>query len=128
METSRLIESSPRPAHASTFDTPGATDNLTEFLRARCAEIELEETRETISGRHSDWSVRHPWLRNLLYFGPSLGAIAGGVIRAAIEPGEPLVYCGLIAAGTLWGVGSCIHLRADKYHADAHYGGEFRYC
>lgn len=78
--------------------------------------------------RHSKWSIRHPWLRNLLYFGPSLGAISGGVIRAVIEPGEPLFYGSLFAIGALWGVGSCIHLVTDKFYADAHYGGEFRYC
>lgn len=132
LETSRLLgngcsTSSTTPSR--TFAAHTATENeLTEFLRARCAQIDLERATESVSGQQANWSVRHPWLRNLLYFGPSLGAIAGGIAQAVIAPDEPFAYSCLIAAGTLWGIGSCFHLRADKRFAETHYGGDFRYC
>ncbi|TWG78825.1 hypothetical protein L602_000900001290 [Cupriavidus gilardii J11] len=90
-------------------------------------QIRLVRSDDSGTSCHAEFSARHPWLRNLLYFGPAIGAVAGGIARAAIVPNEPLTYCGLLAFGTFWLAGSYVHLLADRSYAERRYG-EFHYC
>ena len=126
METSRLMDSGSTRANRYS-DTESSTD-LSRYLDRMTAKIELERAKQDLSGCQSDFSVRHPWLRNLIYFGPPACAFAAGVARAVIAPEEPLTYVATFVAGTIWTIGSCVHLRTDRKFADMYYGGDFRYC